>query len=140
MQGHAAQAIEYAWLFVEGIEDLTAEEEAEAYEAVATTLRMIEKLAAAPRGIVLVNADDDHVYGLGKDAAAACRNANEGYGADLAWEQVGPGEFRNARDAGRYVAYEIALLDWSAEDGDFVRAVGDLAGYWMARSVLDDAA
>lgn len=93
MQGHAAQAIEYAWLFVEGIEDLTAEEEAEAYEAVATTLRMIEKLAAAPRGIVLVNADDDHVYGLGKDAAAACRNANEGYGADLAWEQVGPGEF-----------------------------------------------
>lgn len=138
----AARAIESVANFVEGIEDLTEEEEAEAHEAVAAGIRMIEKLRAAPRGIVLVSADDDHVYGIGTDASSACADADACSSSRLVWELVGARGFQAAAGghAGRYQAYAVPLLDWSAEDGHTVRALGDLSGYWLSRDMTVEEA
>ncbi|TPK78219.1 hypothetical protein [Mesorhizobium sp. B2-4-17] len=135
----ASLAIEYAAPQVEDIEDLTEDEEVEAIAAVREAINKFEQLAAAPQGIVLVNADNDYVCGIGRDLADAQHEVNLAAGFALSWEQVSESGFCGPATAlvGRYQSYEIGLLDYEADAGDFVRAIGTPLGYWLARDVLD---
>lgn len=104
------------------------------------------RLLCLPKGIVLINVNDGYVHGIGTDDKSARAEIDAVNGTPLRWELVGKFWFDNMwskprpKPAGRYLAYEVPLNDWEANDGSRVSDLGPPVGYWFTRDREQEAA